>query len=112
MTETPKHLKVFKPLTVSTNLPYSIKRGEYFAIPIVVFNSMFEDVTAEVTLHNDEQEFEFADMSNKNNKAQSILILIYKKLDFLIYIKFLNSQNSNERNKFQLKQQMELLYHL
>lgn len=69
MTETPKNLQVFQPFFVSTNLPYSIKRGEVVAIPIVVFNYMDQDVTAEVTLDNVGQEFEFTEISNEINDA-------------------------------------------
>lgn len=65
MTKSAKHLKVFQPFFVSTDLPYSIKRGEVVAIPIVVFNYMEEDVVAEVTLDNAEQEFEFTEMTNE-----------------------------------------------
>lgn len=69
MTESPKNLQVFQPFFVSTNLPYSIKRGEVVAIPIVVFNYMDQDVTAEVTLDNVGQEFEFTEISNEINDA-------------------------------------------
>lgn len=65
MTKTPRKLEVFQPFFVSTNLPYSIKRGEVVAIPIVVFNYMNEDVEAEVTLDNSLGELEFADTENE-----------------------------------------------
>jgi CD109 antigen len=51
-------------------LPYSIKRGEVVAIPIVVFNYMESDEKAEVTLHNDENEFEFAEFDNQVNRRR------------------------------------------
>lgn len=71
MTQTPRKLEVFQPFFVSTNLPYSIKRGEIVAIPIVIFNYMNEDVTADVTLDNELQEFEFADISNEVEETPS-----------------------------------------
>ncbi|XP_055599432.1 thioester-containing protein 1 allele R1-like isoform X15 [Uranotaenia lowii] len=65
LTQQPRKLNVFLPFFVSTNLPYSVKRGEVVAIPIVVFNYMDTDQFAEVTFHNTEQEFEFADVENE-----------------------------------------------
>ncbi|XP_021702197.1 CD109 antigen isoform X6 [Aedes aegypti] len=65
LTRQPRKLNVFLPFFVSTNLPYSVKRGEVVSIPIVVFNYMDSDQTAEVTFHNTEQEFEFADVENE-----------------------------------------------
>lgn len=51
---------------MSLDLPYSVIRGEAVLIPIVVFNYLNKDVTAEVTLTND-GEFEFADITNEVN---------------------------------------------
>ncbi|XP_035781240.1 CD109 antigen-like isoform X7 [Anopheles albimanus] len=65
LTQRPRKLNVFLPFFVSTNLPYSVKRGEVVAIPIVVFNYMADDLTATVVLENNEQEFEFADVENE-----------------------------------------------
>ncbi|XP_050081678.1 CD109 antigen-like isoform X3 [Anopheles aquasalis] len=65
LTQRPRKLNVFLPFFVSTNLPYSVKRGEVVAIPIVVFNYMEDDLTATVVLENKEQEFEFADVENE-----------------------------------------------
>lgn len=76
MTKTPRKLEVFQPFFVSTNLPYSIKRGEVVAIPIVVFNYMNEDVEAEVTLDNSLQEFEFADTENELDIQKGIFNII------------------------------------
>lgn len=61
-------VKVFRPFFVSLDLPYSVIRGEVVSIPIVVFNYLNKDVTAEVTLSN-EGEFEFADISNDVSDA-------------------------------------------
>lgn len=67
MTKSPAHLNVFKSFFVSINLPYSIKREEIVAIPIVIFNYMDQDATVDVTLDNAEQEFEFINISNEIN---------------------------------------------
>ncbi|XP_050076546.1 CD109 antigen-like [Anopheles maculipalpis] len=81
LTQQPRKLKVFLPFFVSTNLPYSVKRGEVVAIPIVVFNYMEEDQTAEVVLHNDEQEFEFADVENEVVESSKVELFRQKRLD-------------------------------
>ncbi|CAH1708831.1 unnamed protein product [Chironomus riparius] len=67
LTRQPSKFNVFQPFFVSTNLPYSIKRGEAVAIPIVVFNYMETDQRAEVRLYNDEKEFEFVEVSDDEN---------------------------------------------
>lgn len=79
----PKKLDVVKPFFVSINLPYSIKLGETIAIPIVVFNFMDKNVSAEITFYNTEQEFDFTDFSNEiketpNNSKFFIFLIINK----------------------------------
>lgn len=71
MTQNPRTLNVFQPFFVSTNLPYSVKRGEVVSIPIVVFNYMENDVQAEVTLENVNQEFDFTEITNEVNPNPS-----------------------------------------
>lgn len=70
LTKQPSKLNVFQPFFVSTNLPYSIKRGEVVSIPVIVFNYMEDDQPAEVTLFNAEEEFEFVDVKNDGNRAK------------------------------------------
>lgn len=72
LTRQPKTLQVFKPFFVSIDLPYSIIRGEAFALPIVVFNYMEKNLDAEVTLHNEENEFEFIEMNNEVEKPSKL----------------------------------------
>ena len=67
LTKQPSKFNVFQPFFVSTNLPYSIKRGEVVAIPIIVFNYMEGDLTAEVTLFNSDKEFEFVEINEEEN---------------------------------------------
>lgn len=67
LTRQPSKFNVFQPFFVSTDLPYSIKRGEAIAIPIVVFNYMENDQRAEVKLFNEEKEFEFIEVSDDEN---------------------------------------------
>ncbi|KAJ8876853.1 hypothetical protein PR048_021300 [Dryococelus australis] len=65
LSQMPKKLRVFRPFFVSLDLPYSVLRGEIVAIPIIVFNYMDKDITADVTLENQGLEnFEFAEVSN------------------------------------------------
>lgn len=70
LTRQPSKLNVFQPFFVSTNLPYSIKRGEVVSIPIVVFNYMEGDHKAEVTLFNTDGEFEFAEANEDENQVR------------------------------------------
>lgn len=60
---------MFRPFFVSLDLPYSVMRGEVVAIPVVVFNYMNKDLTADVTLDNSAGQFEFADQSNDVNEV-------------------------------------------
>ena len=61
LTKQPSKLTVFQPFFVTTNLPYSIKRGEVVSIPVILFNYMTYNQTADVTLFNSEGEFEFVE---------------------------------------------------
>ncbi|XP_058450670.1 thioester-containing protein 1 allele R1-like isoform X2 [Malaya genurostris] len=81
ITQTPRKLNVFLPFFVSTNLPYSVKRGEIVAIPIVIFNYMDSDQKAEVTFHNIEQEFEFADVENEIHESPKLELFRKKNVE-------------------------------
>ncbi|KAE9548744.1 hypothetical protein FO519_008047, partial [Halicephalobus sp. NKZ332] len=47
-------LKVFRPFFVRLNLPYSVKRGEKFALQVLVFNYMENEQDVTVMLKHDE----------------------------------------------------------
>lgn len=64
-------LRVFRQFFISVDLPYSVRRGEIVAIPVVVFNYLSKDVTADVTLENVGQ-FDFADYSNDVRDSSNI----------------------------------------
>ena len=70
LTKQPSKFTVFQPFFVSTNLPYSIKRGEVVSIPFIVFNYLESDQIAEVTLFNEDKEFEFTEVNESENKVQ------------------------------------------
>lgn len=70
LTRQPSKFTVFQPFFVSTNLPYSIKRGEVVTIPFTVFNFLENDQTTEVTLFNEDREFEFAEVNESKDKVQ------------------------------------------
>ncbi|XP_058056819.1 CD109 antigen-like [Anopheles bellator] len=57
--EAPAKMSVFLPFFISIDLPYSVKHGETVRIPVVVFNYLNEDQTADVIFFNKDQEFEF-----------------------------------------------------
>lgn len=71
ITQEPTQLRTVKPFAVSLNLPYSMKRGEVLAIPVVVFNSMNAAFNAEVTLLNEDQDFEYVDIGADMKKTPS-----------------------------------------
>lgn len=79
--EHPKKLNVFQPFFVSTNLPYSIKRGEVVSIPIIVFNYMDQDQQVDVTLFNDDNEFEFMEKEKLDNKTKMTKFVAVKSND-------------------------------
>ena len=70
LTHQPSKFTVFQPFFVTTNLPYSIKRGEVVSIPILVFNYMDTDQSVDVTLFNSEGEFEFAEVNEAENQVR------------------------------------------
>ncbi|XP_046483767.1 CD109 antigen isoform X3 [Neodiprion pinetum] len=78
--DTPRKLKVFQPFFVSLDLPYSVIRGEIVAIPIVVFNYLDKDLTAEVVLENMNQ-FEFAEISNEIHDTPKLELYRRKTID-------------------------------
>lgn len=76
LTTQPSKLNVFQPFFVTTNLPYSIKRGEVVSIPVIVFNYLESDQNVEVTLFNADDEFEFAEkeaFSHKNQVTKTVI---------------------------------------
>lgn len=69
LTKQASKLNVFQPFFVTTNLPYSIKRGEVAAIPIVVFNYLESNMEVDVTFFNNDQEFEFVEPNEEENSV-------------------------------------------
>ncbi|XP_057327735.1 CD109 antigen-like isoform X1 [Microplitis mediator] len=78
--DVPRKLKVFKPFFISLDLPYSVMRGEIVAVPIVVFNYMDKDVTADVVLEHAGQ-FEFAEVSNEVHDTPKLELFRKKRID-------------------------------
>ncbi|KAG5896879.1 hypothetical protein JTB14_033520 [Gonioctena quinquepunctata] len=76
----PKKLKVSKSFLVTLDLPFSIRRNEILAVPVVVENNMNEDINVDVTLHNAEQKFEFAEVSNEVNATRRVELYRRKRL--------------------------------
>ncbi|KAH7726608.1 A-macroglobulin complement component [Aphelenchoides avenae] len=53
-------LKIFRPFFIRLNLPYSVKRGEKFALQVLVFNYLESEQDVTVTLkHSESSGFEF-----------------------------------------------------
>ncbi|KAH8405167.1 hypothetical protein KR222_007055, partial [Zaprionus bogoriensis] len=58
-------IKTFLPFFVSIRLPYSVKRGEVISVPALVFNYLPKQLDVEVSLSNEDNEYEFVDKSNE-----------------------------------------------
>ncbi|XP_037884017.1 CD109 antigen-like isoform X1 [Glossina fuscipes] len=65
MTEKPFKINVFQPFFIDVNLPYSVKRGEVIAIPVIIFNYMDKTLDAEITMDNTDKEYDFTEVSNE-----------------------------------------------
>ncbi|XP_070496250.1 CD109 antigen-like [Chironomus tepperi] len=66
-------LNVFQPFFVSTNLPYSIKRGEIVSIPFAVFNYLGTDQNVVVKFFNSDREFEFVDVDVNRREKRALV---------------------------------------
>ncbi|CAG9811984.1 unnamed protein product [Chironomus riparius] len=69
LTKEPTKLNVFQPFFVSTNLPYSIKRGEVVSIPFSVFNYLGTDQNVIVKFFNSDRDFEFVEVNDAENSV-------------------------------------------
>ncbi|KAL7015211.1 hypothetical protein ACKWTF_016343 [Chironomus riparius] len=69
LTKEPTKLNVFQPFFVSTNLPYSIKRGEVVSIPFSVFNYLGTDQNVIVKFFNSDRDFEFVEVNEAENSV-------------------------------------------
>lgn len=76
----PRKVKVSKTFVVTMDLPHSVQREETLAVPVVVYNNENRDITADITIHNPEQKFKFADISNEVNATKKIELYRRKKL--------------------------------
>ncbi|XP_055917646.1 CD109 antigen isoform X5 [Eupeodes corollae] len=64
-------VRTFIPFFISTNLPYSVKRGEVISIPLVIFNYMDKNLDCEVSLDNSDREFDFTEATNEVTESAS-----------------------------------------
>ncbi|TDG38728.1 hypothetical protein AWZ03_014850, partial [Drosophila navojoa] len=77
---TNKHQKIniFKPFFVSVYLPYSVKRGEVINVPALVFNYLPKQLDVEVTLSNEENDYDFVNVYNEalgeQNRTQTVRV--------------------------------------
>lgn len=83
LTKMPVKVDVFKPITIGITLPPSLKRGEVLSIPISITSRLDTSTSVEVSLHNEEQKFEFVDLTEKANNSSEC---IYLSMCFLIQI--------------------------
>ncbi|XP_044316072.1 CD109 antigen-like [Drosophila rhopaloa] len=66
VTRDPTFVRVFQPFFATTNLPYSVKRNEVVAIPVLVFNYLGGPVRATVSMDNSDREYEFVEATSAN----------------------------------------------
>lgn len=64
-------ITTFQKFFISLNLPYCVKRGELIQIPVVLFNYYNQSLDTEVSLINNEQEYDFAGTSVDNEGIQT-----------------------------------------
>ncbi|CAI4223765.1 unnamed protein product [Auanema sp. JU1783] len=63
-------LRVFRPFFIRLDLPYSVKRGEKFALRVLVFNYLEQEQDVTVTLkHDDNSGFGFMNKDGSINKG-------------------------------------------
>ncbi|XP_043065393.1 alpha-2-macroglobulin [Drosophila ficusphila] len=78
VTDDKVNIKTFQPFFVSVRLPYSVKRGEVINVPALVFNYLNKRLDVELTLDNEDAEYDFVDASNEvigdQKRTQSIRV--------------------------------------
>lgn len=78
----PTDITTIQTFFITLNLPYSIKRGEIFTVPITIFNYSNQTLDTEVVLFNNDNEFYFmessrhGDMNLSDERLQSKQISI------------------------------------
>ncbi|XP_055306081.1 CD109 antigen-like isoform X2 [Sitodiplosis mosellana] len=75
-TKNPKTLNVFQPFFISLTLPYSVKRGEVVAVPVVLFNYLNTDLTVELVVSNDNGDFEFVDDIEGDHSSRKRIVSV------------------------------------
>ncbi|XP_041105310.1 CD109 antigen-like [Polyodon spathula] len=69
LTSSPAELKVFQPLFLTLNLPYSVIRGEQFVLEVTIVNYLNQALEAMVTV-NKSDDFEFIVSGNSTNTVE------------------------------------------
>lgn len=92
LTKNPKTLNVFQPFFVSLNLPYSVKRGEVVSVPVVLFNYLNMDVTADLVLQNENGAFEFVDdiEGDQSSRKRQVTVASNAGVTQTFLVKFTN----------------------
>ncbi|XP_053957332.1 thioester-containing protein 1 allele R1 [Anastrepha ludens] len=72
LTNPTKTLQSYKEFYISTEVPYSIRKGEIIALPFVITNNKDSDLDVEVTFYNTAQEFEFPPLDAKGDPTPKI----------------------------------------
>ncbi|XP_067624065.1 thioester-containing protein 1 allele R1 isoform X2 [Eurosta solidaginis] len=72
LTSPTKSLQSYKEFFITTEMPYSIRKGETIALPFVITNNKNSDLDVEVTFYNTAQEFEFPPLDSKGDPTPKI----------------------------------------
>ncbi|CAD6999787.1 unnamed protein product [Ceratitis capitata] len=67
-----KTMQSYKEFFITTEVPYSVRKGETIALPFVITNNKDSDLDVEVTFYNTAQEFEFPPLDSKGNPTPKI----------------------------------------
>lgn len=78
--QTSLKIEVEKPISVGFTIPPSVKRGEVLSISIAVTSRIGSSTSVEVTLHNQEQDFDFVDVADKGNSTSKLRHHFYRKI--------------------------------
>ncbi|XP_016956435.1 alpha-2-macroglobulin [Drosophila biarmipes] len=65
VTDEQVRIRTFQPFFVSVRLPFSVKHGEVLSVPVLVFNYLSKNLDVELTLYNEDDEYDFVDASDE-----------------------------------------------
>ncbi|XP_039950216.1 CD109 antigen [Bactrocera tryoni] len=83
LTKSSKTLQSYKEFYITTEVPYSIRKGETIALPFVITNNKNSDLDVEVTFYNTAQDFEFPPLDSNGDPTPKIELYRSRKVRVL-----------------------------